>query len=147
MQECIFYVILIREERCHMKLFIILNNSLPKNEDTISLISAFVRIDSIGLAEDLPEALEHIRQRHPNAPIFNSTVICSEEKRDLLISLLKIGRSIIILPRNYTFRSKCTYLGVDVASGSLIDFGWAMSSLDQIIHKCHAGDDKPYVQE
>jgi hypothetical protein len=130
-----------------MKLFIILNNSLLKNEDTISLISAFVRIDSIGLATDLPEALGHIRQKHPNAPIFNSNIICNEKKRDLVISLLTIGRSIIILPQNYNVRSKCTYLGIDVGSKSLIDFGWVMSSLDQIIHKCHAGHSKPSVQE
>jgi hypothetical protein len=130
-----------------VNLFIILNTSLLKNEDTISLISAFVRIDSIGLAADLPEALEHIRQKHPNAPIFNSNITCSEKKRNLLISLLKIGRSIIILPQNYNVRSKCTYLGIDVGSKGLIDFGWVMHSLDQIIHKCHAGDGKPHVQE
>jgi hypothetical protein len=130
-----------------VKLFIILNNSLLKNADTIPLISAFVKIDSIGLATDLLEALENIRQRHPNAPIFNSNIICNEKKRDLLISLLKIRRSVVILPQNYTVRSKCTYLGIDVDVNSLIDFGWVMSSLDQIIHKHHAGDSKPYVQE
>jgi hypothetical protein len=130
-----------------MKLFIVLNNSLLKNADTISLISAFVRIDSIGLATDLLEALENIRQRHPNAPILNSNIICNEKKRDLLLPLLNIRRSIIILPQNYTVRSKCTYLGVDVDFNSLIEFGWVMSSLDQIIHEYHARDGKTYVQE
>jgi hypothetical protein len=130
-----------------VKLFIILNDSFLKNADTIPLISAFVRIDSIGVAADMLEALENIRQRHPNAPIFNSNIICNEKKRDFLISLLKIRPSVIILPQNYTVRGKCTYLGVDVDFNGLIDFGWAMSSLDQIIHKYHDRDSKPYVQE
>jgi hypothetical protein len=130
-----------------VKLFIILNDSLLKNADTIPLISAFARIDSIGLATDMLEALENIRYRHPNAPIFNSTIIGNQKKRDFLVSLLKVRRSVIILPQNYSVRSKCTYLGVDVDFNGLTDFGWVMSSLNQVIHKCHARDAKPYVQE
>ncbi len=116
-----------------MKVFFILADCSLRNENAMSLISAFVNIESIGQAADLLEALKIIRQRHPNTPIFNSSIY-SENKRDLFMSLLNEGRSIVILPENYRVKGKCKCIGVDIDFNDLIDFDWVINSIGRILH-------------
>jgi len=129
-----------------VKVFFIISDFSLRNEDAISLISAFVNIESIGQAADLLEALEIIRQRHPNTPIFNSNIY-SENKQNLFMSLLNEGRSIVILPENYSVRGKCKYIGVDIDFNDLIDFDWVINSIGQILHENRAEGVKPFIPE
>ncbi len=116
-----------------MKVFFILQESSLKNREAIALISAFVRIESIGIALDLPEALDVIRQSHPDAHIFDSNVL-GEKRKDVLTSLLSIGRSIIILPKNHAAIRKCVYVGTHIdSSNELIDLEWVTKALSQVI--------------
>lgn len=135
-----------KEERLSMKVFFILTDFSSRNKDAISLISAFVNIESIGQAADLLEALEIIRQRHPNAPIYNSNIY-SENKQYLFTSLLNEGRSIVILPENYSVRGKCKYIGVNIDFDDLIDFDWIINSIGQILHENRAKGAKSFIQE
>jgi hypothetical protein len=132
--------------RMPVKVFFIVSDFSSRNEDAISLISAFVNIESIGQAADLLEALEIIRQRHPNTPIFNSNIY-SENKQNLFMLLLNEGRSIVILPENYSVRGKCKYIGVDIDFNDLIDFDWVINSIGQILHENRAEGAKPFIQE
>jgi hypothetical protein len=129
-----------------VKVFFIFIDVSPRSEDAISLISAFVSIESIGQAADLLEALEIIRQRHPDTPIFNSSIY-SENKRDLFMSLLNEGRPIAILPENYSFRGKCKYIGVNIDFSDLTDFHWVINSIGQILHNNRPEAAKPFRQE
>lgn len=113
-----------------MKVFFILQGSSVKKREAISLMSAFVRIDSIGVTTDLSEALEIIRQGHHDAPIFTSNVF-NEKQRNILLSLLSIGRSVIILPKNYAVNSKCIYVGANIEPSK--DLEWAIKAISQII--------------
>ncbi len=117
-----------------MKVFFILHESSLRNRETIALMSAFVKIESTGIASDLPEALDIIRRSHPDAPIFNSNVL-GKKRRDILTSLLSIGRSVIILPKNYAASRKCVYVGVEIDSSKECDLDWVMNALSQIIMK------------
>jgi hypothetical protein len=130
-----------------MKVFFILTDFSSRNEDAISLISAFVNIESIGQAADLLEALEIIRQRHPNTPIFNSNVYSEKNRQTLFMSLLNEGRPIVILPENYSVRGKCKYIGVNIDFNGLIDFDWVINSIVQILHENRAEGAKPFIQE
>ena len=129
-----------------MKVFFILTNVSSRNEDAISLISAFVNIESVGQAGDLLEALEVIRQRHPNIPIFTSKIYC-ENKRDLFMALLNEGRSIVILPTNYSVRSKCRYIGANLDFNDFIDFDWVINCIERILHDNSAEGAKPFILE
>lgn len=110
------------------------------------MLSAFMNVESIGLASDLLDALETIRQRHPNAPIFDSS-ICSEKKGELLTSLLNIGRSIIILRKCYSIRGRCVYIGGDIDFSKHTDFDWVVKAIGQIINEYHNEDARPHLQE
>jgi hypothetical protein len=132
--------------RMSVKVFFIVSDFSSRNEDAISLISAFVNIESVGQAADLLEALEIIRQRHPNTPIFTSTIYF-ENKHDLFMSLLNEGRSIVILPENYNVRGKCKYLGVNIDFNDLIDFDWVINSIGRILHENRTEGAKPFIQE
>jgi hypothetical protein len=118
-----------------VKVFFILHESSLRNREAIALISAFVKIESIGTASDLAEALDIIRQSHLGAPIFNSGVF-GEKRRDVLVSLLTVGRSVIILPKNYATNRRCVYVGVDIdAANERTDLDWVIKALSPIIIK------------
>ncbi len=63
--------------------FIITNNSPSKNGMLVSMLSAFVSIESIGVAVDVVEAVGLIQQRYPNTLIFNRRIL--EEKGQIYL--------------------------------------------------------------
>ncbi len=87
-----------------MKAFLIVSNSSPsKNGMLVSVISAFVSIESIGTAEDVVEAVGIIQQRYPNILIFNNRIF-EEKGHDYLTSILEAKGSFLMLPKHRQFR-------------------------------------------
>jgi hypothetical protein len=112
-----------------MKAFVIISGDSPeKNGMMASVMSAFASIDSIGVADNLMEAVDLIRQRYPNALIFDSRLL--EEKRiDFLLSILETKGSFILLPRNRQFKDKCIYIGIDFSG--VEQKGWLLHEISQ----------------
>jgi hypothetical protein len=97
-----------------MKVFVILQADASRNREAVSLISALVGIMSVENAAGLPQALDAIRRSHPNILVFNDRIF-GEKQRDVLVSLLKLGHAVAIVPKNYNMRRKCTSVEVDAA--------------------------------
>ncbi len=96
-----------------MKAFIIMSNNSPsKNGMLVSVISAFISIESIGIAEDVVEAVGVIQKRCPNVLIFNSRIL-EEKGHAYLASVLETSGSFIMLPEHRQFKDKCIYIGID----------------------------------
>ena len=96
-----------------MKAFLIVSNSSPsKNGMLVSVISAFVSIESIGTAEDVVEAVGIIQQRYPNILIFNNRIF-EEKGHDYLTSILEAKGSFLMLPKHRQFKGRCIYIGID----------------------------------
>jgi hypothetical protein len=114
-------------------IFFILSAATRQYEKTISLISALVRIESVGFASDLTEALEDIRQRYTKTPIFTSN-IQSENMDAIMMSSLESGHSTIILPRKFKIKGKCACIGVEVDHNDPTT-RWVINSIESIIQK------------
>ncbi len=96
-----------------MKAFLIIpNNSSSKNGMLVSMLSAFASIDSIGIAEDVGEAIDIIQQRYPKVIIFNRGIL-EEKEHAYLASILETGGSFVMMPKYRQFRNRCTYIGLD----------------------------------
>jgi len=63
------------------------------------------------------------------------------------MSLLNEGRSIVILPENYSVRGKCKYIGVNIDFNGPIDFDWVINSIGQILHENRTEGVKPFIPE
>ncbi len=118
-----------------MNAFIIVpNNSKSKNGMLVSTLSAFVGINSIGIAEDVGEAIDVIKQRYPNVSIFNSKIL-EEEDHDYLAPILEGRGSFIILPRYRQFGNRCTYIGIDFFSAE--QKAWVLHEIGETLREYH----------
>ena len=116
-----------------MKAFIIIpNNSPSKNGMLVSMLSAFVRINSIGITEDVGEAIDVIRQRYPDILIFNSKIL-EEKEHDYLASILEAGGSFIVLPKHGQFGNRCTYIGIDFLDAKRKD--WVLREIGETLYE------------
>ncbi len=99
-----------------MKAFIIIPNTpKSKNGTLLSVISAFVPIESTGLAEDVAEAVGIIQQRYPNILISSSRVL-EEKGHGYLNSILEGGDPFIMVPKDGQFTNRCIYVGFDFSA-------------------------------
>ncbi len=116
-----------------MKAFIIISNNSPsKNGMLVSTISAFVSIDSIGIAEDVAEAVDIIRQRYPNILIFNSRIL-EEKGHDYLASILERRGSFIMLPKHRQFKERCIYIGIDFSVAEQKE--WVLNEIGETLRE------------
>jgi hypothetical protein len=126
-----------------MKVFLILSGTADQYGKTIALISALVRIDSVGHASDLTEALRNIRQDYPDIPILTSE-ICSEDIRTIMMSAVRSGHSILILPQEFKVSDRCAYMSVEVDHDDPVA-EWIINSIARIIQKYDVGKHEPRV--
>ncbi len=116
-----------------MKAFIIMPNHSPsKSGMLVSMISAFVRVESIGVADDVADAVSIIRQRYPNILIFNSRIL-EEKGHDYLASILEDKGSFVVLPRHREFKERCVYLGIDFSV--LEQKEWVLNEIGETIRE------------
>jgi hypothetical protein len=122
-----------------MKAFFIFNESSFRDDRLIPLISAFADIDSMGVCEDLLEAVDAVRQRYPDAAIFDVGIL---DQEPYLFSPVVNGRKapLVILPENYQIREKCTYVGVDFSAGDHHSRDWLVRSVKKMIREYHGQD-------
>ena len=98
----------------------------------VSTISAFVSIDSIGIAEDVAEAVDIIRQRYPNILIFNSRIL-EEKGHDYLASILERRGSFIMLPKHRQFMDRCIYIGIDFSVAEQKE--WVLNEIGETLRE------------
>jgi len=116
-----------------MKAFIIISNNSPsKNGMLISVISAFVSIESIGFADNLAEAVDIVRQRYPNSLIFDSRIL-EEKGHDYLVSLLESRGSFIMVPKIRQIKDKYIYIGIDFSVAE--QKGWLLNEISQTLRE------------
>jgi hypothetical protein len=127
-----------------LNVFLILSGTAEQYDKTIALISALGRIKSVGHASDLTEALGNIRQGYPNIPIFTSE-ICCDDMYAIMMSAVRSGYSIIILPREFVIGDKCAYISIEVDHGNPVA-EWIINSVARIIQKYDVDRRKPRVQ-
>jgi DNA-binding NarL/FixJ family response regulator len=119
-----------------MKAFVIISNdSLSRSGMMVSVVSAFASIDSIGAADNLVEAVDLIRQRYPNAVIFDSRLF-EEGRHSCLLSVLDSKGSFVLLPRNGQFNDKCIYIGIDFSEGEQKE--WLLNEISRTLLEYHA---------
>jgi hypothetical protein len=116
-----------------MKAFIIIPNT-PKSKTgmLLSVISAFVPIESTGVAEDAVEALGIIRQRYPDVLIFSSRIL-EENGHGYLQSVLKDGDSFVMMPKHGRFKDRCTYIGFDFSFAKQKE--WVLNKLGETLRQ------------
>ncbi len=116
-----------------MKAFIIVSNNSPsRNGMLVSMLSAFVSIESIGVADDVMEAVGIVQQRFPNALIFNSRIL--EEKRyGYLASILETSGSFIMLPKHRRFKDRCIYIGIDFSVAEQKE--WVLNEIGETLRE------------
>ncbi len=118
-----------------MNAFIIIpNNTKSKNGKLVSTLSAFVGINSIGIAEDVGEAIDVIKQRYPDISIFNSKIL-EEKNSDYLVPILEGRGSFIILPKYRQFGNRCTYIGIDFFSAAQKE--WVLHEIGETLREYH----------
>ncbi len=116
-----------------MKAFIVLSDNSPsKNNTLVSLISTLAGIESIGIADDVPDAVSIIQRRYPNTPIFNSKIL-KQKGHGFPASVLENNGSFIILPKHHEFQDKCIYLGIDLSVADQKE--WVLNKIGEIIHE------------
>lgn len=118
-----------------MKAFIIISNNSPaKNGMLVSVISAFVSIESIGIAEDVVEAVGIIQQRYPDILIFNNRIL-EEKGHDYLTSILEARGSFIMLPKHGQFKDRCIYIGIDFSVAEQKE--WVLHEIGETLREYH----------
>ncbi len=116
-----------------MRAFLIISGSSPsKNGKLVSIISAFVSIESVGIADDVVEAVSIIQQRYPNILIFNNRMF-EEKGHDYLASILEAKGSFLMLPDHRQFREKCLYLGIDFSVAEQKE--WVLSEIGETLRE------------
>ncbi len=116
-----------------MKAFIIVaNNSPSKKGMLVSMLSAFVNIESIGVAVDVVDAVGIIQQRYPNTLIFNRKIF-EEKGQSYLASILETGGSFIILPKHRQFRERCVYIGIDFSVAEQKE--WVLNEIGETLRE------------
>jgi hypothetical protein len=126
-----------------LKVFLILSGTAEQYDKTIALISALGRIKSVGHAFDLTEALGNIRQGYPNTPILTSGMCC-DDMCAIMMSAVRSGHSIIIVPREFVIGDKCAYISVEVDRGDSAA-EWIINSVARIIQKYDVDRQQPRV--
>lgn len=122
-----------------MEAFFIFNDSSLKEDKLLSVLSAFAVVDMTGNAADLLQAVDIIRQRHPDAFIFDTSIL-DGGGAELITSRLDGKAPLVILPRNYKIRDACTYVSVSFEFTELCDYTWLMRSIGGIIRQYHGQD-------
>ncbi len=116
-----------------MKAFLIVSGRSPaKNGKLVSVISAFVSIESIGFADDVAEAVRTIQQRFPNILIFNNRMF-EEKGHDYLTSILDAKGSFLMLPHHRQFSGKCIYLGIDFSVAEQKE--WVLTEIGETLRE------------
>ncbi len=116
-----------------MKAFIILSNNSPsKNGMLVPMISAFVGVESIGIAEDVVEAVDIIHRRFPDILIFNEKIL-EEKGHGYLASILENEDPFIMLPKQREFQGSCIYLGVDFSASEHKE--WILNGIGEAIRE------------
>ena len=108
------------------------NNSPSKNGMLVSVISAFISIESIGIAEDVVEAVGIIQKRYPNVLIFNSRIL-EEKRHGYLASVLETSGSFIMLPKHRQFKEKCIYIGIDFSAAEQKE--WVLNEIGETLRE------------
>jgi len=116
-----------------VKAFIIMSNNSPsKNGMLVSMLSAFVGIESIGIAEDVMEAVGIIQKRYPNVLIFNSRIL-EEKGHGYLASILETSGSFIMLPKHRQFKDRCIYIGIDFSVAEQKE--WVLNEIGETLRE------------
>ncbi len=117
-----------------MKVFIITPDDSPKSSSLISVISAFVNVEYIGVANDVVEAISDIQRRHPKILLFNSGIL-EEEGHDCLTSILEARYSFIMMPKQRQFKGRCIYIGLDFSDSE--QKRWVFKEIWEILREHH----------
>ena len=122
-----------------MKAYFIFNDSSLKEDKLLPILSALVAIDTAGKASNLLDAVDIIRQKHPDSFLFDSTLLdgCGDE---LPTPRLDGKGPLVILPANYQIRESCTYVGVSIDCTELCGYNWLMRSIGRMIRQYHRQD-------
>ncbi len=116
-----------------MKAFIILpNNSASKSGMLLSMISAFVNVESVGVAENVVEAVDIIQRRYPDAPIFNSGML-EDKEYGYLASVLEDNGSFIMLSRHQELGDRCIYLSIDLSLAEQTE--WVLNEIGETMRE------------
>ena len=116
-----------------MRAFIIItNNSLSKNGMLLSMLSAFGSIESIGVAQDVVEAVGIIQLRYPNTLIFTRRIV-EEKEQSYLASILETDGSFIMIPNDLQFKDRCIYIGIDFSVAEQIE--WVLNKIGETLHE------------
>lgn len=118
-----------------MKAFLIVPNSSPsQNGMLVSTLSAFVSIDSIGIVEDVGEAVDIIQQRFPNVVILNSRIL-EEKEHYYLASILESGGTFVMMPKHRQFKDRCIYIGIDFSVAEQKE--WVLNEIEETLRAYH----------
>ncbi|HSB30202.1 MAG TPA: hypothetical protein VLD55_01220 [Candidatus Sulfobium mesophilum] len=116
-----------------MRAFIIITNNSPsKNGMLLSMLSAFGSIESIGVAQDVVEAVGIIQLRHPNTLIFTRRIV-EEKEQSYLASILETDGSFIMIPNDLQFKDRCIYIGIDFSVAEQIE--WVLNKIGETLHE------------
>lgn len=98
----------------------------------LSMLSAFGSIESIGVAQDVVEAVGIIQLRHPNTLIFTRRIV-EEKEQSYLASILETDGSFIMIPNDLQFKDRCIYIGIDFSVAEQIE--WVLNKIGETLHE------------
>ncbi len=117
-----------------MKAFIVLSDNSPsKNNTLVSLISTLANIESIGIADDVLDAVSIIQRRYPDASIFSSRML-KKKGHGYPASMLEKSGSFVVLPKHEEYKDRCIYLGIDFSVEKQKE--WVFNKIWEITHEC-----------
>ncbi len=116
-----------------MRAFIIITHNAPsKNSMLLSMFSAFGSIESIGVAEDVVEAVGIILLRYPETLIFTRRML-EEKGQSYVASTLQTDGSFIMLPKDLKFKDRCIYIGIDFSLAEQKE--WVLNKIGETLHE------------